>query len=665
MVISNQYYTKPFTGGAANFSGINYQTAAALFCMFESALGCKFKGISLEKLNDFILHDDQGSISAQVKKTGVSFKKVKDIISGINSTEHKRALIISTNFDTKTKELFKIVNEYKESLKLVESGIEEPSIKYIRQKFNEVLTESELDSLKSLLLNTEIKEISKENLDNGLYIFATEFSQKNQKVVKVFELINQLKSIFMNYSEDRRTFFSNNLYELLEKHTYIEYGNGLISLKPSSYSNSDQSIINKYKEKYREAEELISEKEYKKAFEIFNSLNQIFASENLIIQCSMLLNYIGDYNQSIVYIERVLRENSNNAGALIIKANNLAELKLFDKATEIFLHILDVNQDIPECYYNLAYIYSQQGNNQLAMDFYKKCLKVDENFINAHINISHLYFVHGRMDAAKNHSIKALKINPQCYQAYARLGEIYRYYADFNNAISYFIRCLKIDPNNFEALLGIAISYICVGNRLSSKTHFEILLTNYLSVFMENGKKSPGGILITDFGESYYNFILLSIINSNQAILNINDVTMDINLNVISNNFSVGLYGTEDNEADCYPYLSFSYENKEYFENIVDELKSYKKSVSFDYYIIDSENEIYLEIFESREVINITLTIPTKDKVKQIQLYGSLFNIGDGYNKFKEYIYQFHPLILQLNTKDDQISFIINNFKLV
>ncbi|WP_445323081.1 tetratricopeptide repeat protein [Psychrobacillus sp. FSL K6-2836] len=71
-----------------------------------------------------------------------------------------------------------------------------------------------------------------------------------------------------------------------------------------------------------------------------------------------------------------------------------------------------MNQDIPECYYNLAYIYSQQGDNQLALDFYKKCLIVDEDYISAHINISQLYFVQGRMDAAKNHSNKALKINP-------------------------------------------------------------------------------------------------------------------------------------------------------------------------------------------------------------------------------------------------------------
>ncbi|MEK3981603.1 hypothetical protein MKY37_21575 [Psychrobacillus sp. FSL K6-2836] len=211
--------------------------------------------------------------------------------------------------------------------------------------------------------------------------------------------------------------------------------------------------------------------------------------------------------------------------------------------------------------------------------------------------------------------------------------------------------------------MGIAISYICVDSRLNAKTYFEIFLSHYLSVFTEKGEKSQGNILITDIGESYYNLISLNIINPNHAILNINDVTMDINLNVISNNFSVGLYGSEKNETSCFPYLSFSYENKDYFENIVNELKRYKKSGFFDYYIIDSANEIYLDIIESREAINITLTIPTKDEEK-IQLFGSLFNIGDGYNKFKEYIYQFHPLVLQLNTKNDQISFMISNLKL-
>ncbi|MEK3981604.1 tetratricopeptide repeat protein [Psychrobacillus sp. FSL K6-2836] len=57
----------------------------------------------------------------------------------------------------------------------------------------------------------------------------------------------------------------------------------------------------------------------------------------MTLQCSILLNYIGDYNQSIKHIERILSGNPNNAEALIIKVNNLAELKQFDKAIAIFL----------------------------------------------------------------------------------------------------------------------------------------------------------------------------------------------------------------------------------------------------------------------------------------------------------------------------------------
>ncbi|MEH6945313.1 hypothetical protein, partial [Bacillus sp. JJ722] len=73
-----EYFGKKLTGGANSSMGFTYQDNCAIISYFENLKsGTIITNMSVETINDFVLHRETDTVAVQVKKSRLSIKDVK------------------------------------------------------------------------------------------------------------------------------------------------------------------------------------------------------------------------------------------------------------------------------------------------------------------------------------------------------------------------------------------------------------------------------------------------------------------------------------------------------------------------------------------------------------------------------------------------------------
>ena len=129
--------------------------------------------------------------------------------------------------------------------------------------------------------------------------------------------------------------------------------------------------------------------------------------------------------------------------------NKSLELK---KKEELLKKIIKAQPNNANAYFNLASIYKEKGNYDLAKVFYEETIKIQPKNPSAYNNLANIYKQLGEFSKAINSYNKAISIKPNHARAYHNLGNTYNQLGKFTKAISAYKKVFKLEPMNLESL---------------------------------------------------------------------------------------------------------------------------------------------------------------------------------------------------------------------
>ncbi|MFA9372921.1 MAG: tetratricopeptide repeat protein [Poseidonibacter sp.] len=150
---------------------------------------------------------------------------------------------------------------------------------------------------------------------------------------------------------------------------------------------------------------------------------------------------------SILKNSKGFKKVSKNKEVLILLKNAIEEYnkKSIDKAKEIYLKVLEIEEDNEEALGNLGVILKAQKDYEKAISYY----------------------------------IKAIKINPDNSLTYNNLGNTFKEIKDYKRAVLAFTDCIKRDSTNFSAFNNLGIVYESMGdNERAIKCYKEAVRIN-------------------------------------------------------------------------------------------------------------------------------------------------------------------------------------------
>lgn len=117
------------------------------------------------------------------------------------------------------------------------------------------------------------------------------------------------------------------------------------------------------------------------------------------------------------------------------------------KNTESFCRfILGYEPDSSKHWNNLAMALQDAGNEKEAIDCYLKAIKLSDIYPETHHNLANLYFNSREYDLAQKEFLAAIQRDSRFYRAYLGLGQLSLVRGKTGDAVYYFRRALEIYP---------------------------------------------------------------------------------------------------------------------------------------------------------------------------------------------------------------------------
>jgi len=115
---------------------------------------------------------------------------------------------------------------------------------------------------------------------------------------------------------------------------------------------------------------------------------------------------------------------------------------------------------------NIALIYTQEGDDEKAMEAYIDARKSNPNDISLILNQANLYFKQGDKDKFKILMNEAIEVDPNNPDLHYNIGVISMEQNDFEAARAAYSKAIEIDPAYINAYLNLSTTYINEGNSI-------------------------------------------------------------------------------------------------------------------------------------------------------------------------------------------------------
>ena len=413
-------------------------------------------------------------------------------------------------------------------------------------------------------------------------------------------------------------------------------------LKPSEMLSkleleNSQALYFELDNKLMDAYRLAQEGYYKDALDIYLAFSVILPKEYIYIACDNMNYMLDEYSIAIEYSEKALAINENSYEGLIIKGISLGKLEDYDSLIDVLHKALEVNKT-DEVYYNIGVAYHMTEKLDEAISYYDKCIEINPYFERAHLNIGVCYFAKINLEKSLYHLNTAIELNPNIYQVHARLGEYYRFISEDDKAVKYFRRCLELDKTNKQALLGVSMSLIALGEIHEGIIYFGELFRLYLEDYVDINKEFGRDYVVIDIGYKKTQIITYKYYGD-YIILTIRGISYKVNLSADNGSVFIGAVQISDHTGSMlYPALGKIFKNKKEFNESIEQIKSSVKLMQyFDRPVyINFEQEISANIKERK--IDVFMEIIFDDVYR---ISGITDIKGDGFKTFiklfKEY----------------------------
>ncbi len=204
----------------------------------------------------------------------------------------------------------------------------------------------------------------------------------------------------------------------------------------------------------------------------------------------------GQIEKVMEIMEQGLKNNPENFAIISTYGIFLVKEKMWDKGIEILQKSLAIIDFDPEVWNFLGLAYWRKGENQKALEHYRKAISLDDSDALVHSNLGALYlsiFQQSRKRADHSQSMeyfkKAIELDPDLAAAYRGLGLAYGSIGRTRAALSVWEQALKLNPDDYFLFYNLGLANLDIGNKAQALKYFEKYLLMNKTISPEDRKK--------------------------------------------------------------------------------------------------------------------------------------------------------------------------------
>jgi len=142
-----------------------------------------------------------------------------------------------------------------------------------------------------------------------------------------------------------------------------------------------------------------------------------------------------DYKSALKYVEKILKKDSSNAPALIIKGNIFYQKKDMQNSLQCYLSALNVDSQNKIALINIANTYFELKDYEKSYEYSLKILTLDSNDKNALTILGNSSLELEKFDEGKSAFLNILQMDSSDYWSYNSLSQIYQKLQDYERAL--------------------------------------------------------------------------------------------------------------------------------------------------------------------------------------------------------------------------------------
>ena len=266
------------------------------------------------------------------------------------------------------------------------------------------------------------------------------------------------------------------------KYNYLNIAN--IEYIRKNYKNAIDNytvFLNAYPE-HLEASENLANVYYasaqpEKACELYAQLYKKYPSAfKDFYHYGMALYDTKQYKAASEILSKALEDNADNESILAKLALSYQNLGENDKALDYYKKTFAINPELTALRFDYANLLGNMGKDTDAIEEYKTYIKAFPNDANAYKNLGIVYKKQNEIDLALFNIEKAYTLDPSDNETKKELGLCYHQKLDYINALKFYNMALVSEPENYELIANKALTLHAMNNYVAAIELYKKLL---------------------------------------------------------------------------------------------------------------------------------------------------------------------------------------------
>ncbi len=172
----------------------------------------------------------------------------------------------------------------------------------------------------------------------------------------------------------------------------------------------------------------------------------------------------GDHELAVAAFTRAAHLHPDSTELLRALTEALSAAEQYDRAIDVYKHILAVDAGDLVTMYNLAVAYTRLEDYHLAERTYRKLLRIDERHLDARFNLATVYRAQGKLDDARRTWQACVAQDDDNAEAHASLGEVFLHLRQPQEALDHLRRASVLSPDDLVTHRQLAVAARLTGN---------------------------------------------------------------------------------------------------------------------------------------------------------------------------------------------------------
>lgn len=199
---------------------------------------------------------------------------------------------------------------------------------------------------------------------------------------------------------------------------------------------------------------------------------------SVLIELGAYYSSLGNQEKSIEYVNKALKYNPDNYYYNMLAAEMKNQFGNKAETVNIFRHLLKVYPAKVELYMNLANAYSENGQNEKAIEALDSLQKFSGDNPTIALNKFRIFNLMNKKDEAFSEILKIVDKNPDNIRYHLLLGDLYLQDNQFDKAGEAYNKAKALDAEDPGLVLSLINFYERTGNKEASTQEIENAISN-------------------------------------------------------------------------------------------------------------------------------------------------------------------------------------------